>query len=215
MRVAADGYVRNGDGSTESGEATVSWNGAFKSGAGVTTGVTTAYEDLRDGFALTDEVDVESGSYTFTSAYVDYETAPGSLVGDASVSGGTFFDGWRLTAGAWPSWKVSKHLELSGGYEINRIVFADRDQAFTAHVGQVRVRAALNTKLSASAFLQVNSTAEAGLANVRLRYNPREGSDFYLVWNEGFNTNRLRESPARPFTSGRALLAKYTYTFAL
>ena len=77
------------------------------------------------------------------------------------------------------------------------------------------MRAALNTTLSASAFLQVNSTFEAGLANVRLRYNPREGSDFYLVWNEGFNTNRLRESPARPFTSGRALLAKYTYTFAL
>ena len=83
------------------------------------------------------------------------------------------------------------------------------------HVGQVRVRAALNTKLSASAFLQVTSTVDAGLANVRLRYNPREGSDFYLVWNEGFNTRDLRTGPSRPFTSGRALLAKYTYTFAL
>ena len=85
----------------------------------------------------------------------------------------------------------------------------------TAHVGPFRVRAVLNPNLSASAFLQLNSTAEAGLANVRLRYNPREGSDFYLVWNERFNTNRLRTGPARPFTSGRALLAKYTYTFAL
>ena len=84
-----------------------------------------------------------------------------------------------------------------------------------AHVGRLRVRAALDTRWSLSSFLQLNSAAEAGLANLRLRYNPREGTDFYLVINEGFNTNRLVTSPARSFTSQRTVLAKYTYTFAL
>jgi hypothetical protein len=84
-----------------------------------------------------------------------------------------------------------------------------------AHVGRLRVLAALNTRWSLSSILQLNSAADAGLLNLRLRYNPREGSDFYLVLNEGFNTDRLAASPPRPFTTQRVLLAMYTYTFAL
>ena len=77
------------------------------------------------------------------------------------------------------------------------------------------MRAALDTRWSLASFLQLNSAADAGLANVRLRYNPQEGSDLYLVVNWGFNTDALRASTGRPFTNGRAVLAKYTYTFAL
>lgn len=107
------------------------------------------------------------------------------------------------------------YLALIGSYDFNRIDFPDREQTFTAHVGRLRVRAALDTRWSLSSLLQLNSAADAGLANLRLRYNPREGSDFYLVINEGFNTNRFGTSPARPFTSQRTVLAKYTYTFVL
>jgi hypothetical protein len=51
------------------------------------------------------------------------------------------------------------------------------------------------------------------LANVRLRYNPREGNDFYIVYNEGRNTSLDRETPPLPGLDERALLVKYTYTF--
>jgi len=50
-------------------------------------------------------------------------------------------------------------------------------------------------------------------ANIRFRYNPREGNDFYLVYDEGLNTNLKRETPFLPFTSGRTILLKYSYTF--
>jgi hypothetical protein len=72
-----------------------------------------------------------------------------------------------------------------------------------------------NTKLSASAFIQVNSSTDAIISNFRLRYNPKEGNDFYLVFNEGRNTNLDREIPELPQISNRTFLVKYTHTFNL
>ena len=73
----------------------------------------------------------------------------------------------------------------------------------------------LSTKFSTSAFIQYNSAIDAVIANVRLRYNPKEGNDFYIVYNEGQNTNLEREVPYLPRMSSRTLMLKYTYTFNL
>jgi len=73
----------------------------------------------------------------------------------------------------------------------------------------------LNTKFSISSFIQYNSAADIILTNFRLRYNPREGNDFYIVYNEGMNTNLDREIPTLPVTFSRTILLKYTYTFKL
>jgi len=209
-------FLRNADGTVETVESTLSWEGVFTSAASVSGSVDVTYDDLREGFSLADDVDILPGAYTFVAASVGYDTPGGRpLRTSVSAGGGTFYDGWRLTARTSPTWVVSKHLTLSGSYDFNRIGFPDRDQTFTAHVGRLRVQAALDTRWSLSSLFQLNSAADAGLVNLRLRYNPREGSDLYLVINEGFNTNRLVTSPARPFTSQRTFLAKYTYTFVL
>jgi hypothetical protein len=73
----------------------------------------------------------------------------------------------------------------------------------------------LSTKLSVSSFIQYNTASDAVVANLRFRYNPREGVDFYLVYNEGLNTDRFRAVPALPLTNSRALLLKGSYTFNL
>jgi len=71
----------------------------------------------------------------------------------------------------------------------------------------------LSTKFSAAVFVQYNSAADAVVANIRIRFNPREGNDLYIVYNEGLNTNRYREIPILPLTASRAIMLKYTYTF--
>ncbi len=90
---------------------------------------------------------------------------------------------------------LSRFLTLSGAYEVNRTGFPGRGETFTAHVGSALVRAALNTRWSLASVVQLDSAVDVGLLNPRLRYNPREGSDFYLVLNEGFHTDRLVVSP--------------------
>ena len=77
------------------------------------------------------------------------------------------------------------------------------------------MQAALNTSVSAHAFVQYNNVADAVAANVRFRYNFREGNDLWIVYNQGLNTNRHRHDPVLPLTDSRTILVKYTYTFAL
>ena len=104
------------------------------------------------------------------------------------------------------------HLELSGFYQINRLVLEGRDRALLGHVGRLKSLVMLNVNLSISTFLQYNSITDRIITNVRLRYNPREGNDFYLVYDEGYNTDRYREDPFLPVTRNRAVMVKYTYT---
>jgi len=93
--------------------------------------------------------------------------------------------------------------------------FPDRDDAVDAHILRLRTRIALDTKASASAFVQYSNVADLVAANIRLRYNFGERNDLWLVYNEGFNTNRDRLDPRLPLTNTRTVLLKYTYTFAL
>ena len=73
----------------------------------------------------------------------------------------------------------------------------------------------MNTRLSASAFVQYNRAADAFSGNLRLRYNPREGNDLYLVYNLGANTDRFAYVPERPSIESQVLLIKYSRTFDL
>ena len=66
---------------------------------------------------------------------------------------------------------------------------------------------------SRAAFVQYSESADAGIANLRFRYNPREGVDLYLVYNEGIYTDRLLYDPVRPYRSDRIVMLKYAYTF--
>ncbi len=70
-------------------------------------------------------------------------------------------------------------------------------------------------RASANSFLQFNSRTRTASANVRLRYNFREGNDFWLVFNEGLDTGRYRLDPRLALTQNRALMLKYTHTFQL
>ena len=61
--------------------------------------------------------------------------------------------------------------------------------------------------------IDLNSAADVVITNLRLRYNPREGNDLYIVYDEGFNTDRHREDPILPVTRNRTVMLKYSYTF--
>lgn len=132
-----------------------------------------------------------------------------------TVEVGSFFDGWQFTTRLTPTWNVSKYLELAGAYQFTRIGFPDRDQEHRANVLGLRAIGAMNTRLSASAFVQYNHAADAFTGNLRVRYNPGEGNDLYLVYNLGANTDRFAYHPERPAIESQVLLIKYSRAFDL
>lgn len=91
--------------------------------------------------------------------------------------------------------------------------FPNRNGGFDAHLLQLRSRVSLNTRLSVNAFVQFSNTADYGAANVRFRYNFREGNDLWLVYNHGINLDRQRTDPSLPLTNDRTVMVKYTHTF--
>jgi hypothetical protein len=71
----------------------------------------------------------------------------------------------------------------------------------------------LNTKISASVMAQYINTEDDFVFNFRLRYNPREGNDFYIVYNEYRGLDGNNEIPAPPSYYNRTIMLKYTHTF--
>jgi len=128
---------------------------------------------------------------------------------------GSFYDGWRVSITAMPRWSISADFDLNGVYQINWVEFPNRGQKFLAHIVRLKFLATLTTEFEASAFIQYNSLGEVVIGNIRLRYNPSEGNDLYVVYNEVLNTNRHGKSPFPPISANRAIMIKFSYTFNL
>jgi hypothetical protein len=216
--LSTTGYVyrSNGDRAIESARIGPEWHVEMKTGRQFTIGVATLHEDLKRDFRLSRAAVIPRGSYSYRSTTLTYR-APSSAVfrPGATLEAGSFFDGRQLTARLTPTWFVSRHLELNGTAQHSRIDLPVRQQTYRANILGLRARGALNTRLSATGFVQYNDATDAFSGNLRVRYNPREGNDLYLVYNLGANTDRLGYDPHQPLIDSQVLLIKYSRTFDL
>ena len=208
----------------DAGDVSTAWLHPFvqietKNGATVLISTNHSFDDTGDGFSLSDEAQVPPGEYWMTEAWLSFGPPDGwSIAPIVTFQGGEFYDGTKVGLSTTLRWRASRHLEVTGDYQLNRIRFDTRAQAFDSHLVGVRVRGAWNASLSAEAFVQYNSTIDRVTGNTRLRYDVREGRDLWLVWNESLNTQleypgasvlRLPRSDARQF------VVKYTHTLGL
>lgn len=217
ISLVGDGFFRNADGSLESLTLGPEWEMETNRGHSLAVAARRREEDLRNPFALSDEVEIPAGRHAFHEAEVSYSTPQGrTLRGTVELAGGDFFDGQRRSIGLRPQWNASRYVQMSGAYQFDRIRFPDRPEAgasaLTSHIGRLRLEVTPSVRYAASGFLQYSSLGDVVLGNVRLRYNPREGTDLYLVYNERLNTDRFGVDPHLPLSSSRTLLLKYTYT---
>ncbi|MCY4400592.1 MAG: DUF5916 domain-containing protein [Gemmatimonadetes bacterium] len=207
-------YFRNADRTPESREIKPEIEFEFRDGSNLLVGTLSSFESVRDAFSISDVV-IPAGEYWFHEATAMLRLPRSSLFrGEFDASVGSFYGGTRVSLSLAPAWVVSKYLELEGGYEVNRLDFADREVGTTTQLGRLRIKTALNPRVSMTTFGQYNSaTAETSL-NVRFRYHFREGTDLWIVYNEGFFGERDDGlGPRRPLSAGRAILVKYSHTF--
>ena len=171
-------------------------------------------DNLEEEFEITDEVSVPVGRYKYFGGEMMLMT-PGSssFYTIFMFEGGGYFDGYKLTPSVQPKWNIGASVELGGMYQLDLIRFPDRGQSLNNHIAGIRALYMFSTKLSLSAFVQYNSAINKVLSNVRFRYNPKEGTDLYIVFNEGRNTYLDREIPHLPEFEQRNITVKFTYTF--
>tara|TARA_R110002124_G_scaffold185196_1_gene352659 strand:- start:3654 stop:5855 length:2202 start_codon:yes stop_codon:yes gene_type:complete len=167
-------------------------------------------------FSLSDEIEIIPDEYRNTEYSVSYSTAPGGLISSSfNVQAGKFYGGDRITASISPNAVLSKYLQLSGYYQYSAIDFKNINELFLSHLARIRMNLAFNVKWSVSTFAQLNTLSEISTVNFRLRFNPVDGNDLFLVYNEILNNNRNSFSPSVPLSESRAIMLKYVHTFRL
>jgi hypothetical protein len=119
---------------------------------------------------------------------------------------GGFWSGDRDTLGFDGSYRVNRHLDLSGKYEVNWIDLPNG--RFTSHLASSRFQIALSNNLAIKSLLQYNSSTGLLSSNVRFHWIPKLGTDFFVVYNEADDLEgsfRVRN---------RSLSVKLNYLFA-
>jgi hypothetical protein len=207
-------YIRIIDGMIESSKIGSGWEFTTNANSYGTISFNQYIEDVENSFSFSDDADIPVGKYTFYGIEAEYHPLRGSLYGvSTTIDAGSFYDGRRFSISLNPRANISKYLQLEGMYQLNSLKFPDRNQKFTGQIGQLKISAFLNSKLSLVSLFQYNSTNNKIITNIRFRFNPREGHDLYIVYDESLNTDRQREIPTLTRTSIRTILLKYNYTF--
>jgi hypothetical protein len=206
--------LRNPDSSIQSAQFGPGWDFTARSGTSGTITIRGFLEDVRIPFFISDGVTIPKGKYYFSSVYIKFANPRSGLLHLSNILEiGSFYDGWKISCAISPRWSVSSGLELSGTYQFDHIEFQNRGQELDAHIGRLRALVMLSTKLSVTAFIQINSVSNTVVPNIRIRYNPREGNDLYLVYNDDLNLDQYRGYPYLPLSNNRTLMVKYIYTF--
>ncbi|TAL63467.1 MAG: hypothetical protein EPN88_12245 [Bacteroidetes bacterium] len=216
VRFGAITFTDNLDNSVQSFETELSYDLSFKSGYSGMFAFKHTYENVADTFTFSKDSYVPAGKYGFNQIETHLNSSRSNkFVWGIDFFAGSFYDGNRISFGLEPSWNVGSSLQLGLKYEHNFLSFKSRSQSFSGGVAGFKALVMLTTKTSISTFIQYNSAENTVLTNFRFRYNPREGNDFYVVFNEGRNTYRDIENPRLPLYNNRSILLKYTYTFTL
>jgi len=206
-------YIGNTTDQLESVLASPQFYMEWKNSSNVSVAYNHFYDNVYEAFDLSDDIQVPIGEYTNRDISLTYQSPQVNFLNaNFNMTTGTFYGGNRISAGVTPGFTISKYLTLSGFYQYNYIDFAN--STLQAHVARLKVATSLDVHLSVNAFVQVNSLSNVSAANVRVRYNWKDGNDLYIVFNETLN-NDGKSDVMIPYSDYRAFIVKYIYTFQL
>jgi hypothetical protein len=172
-------------------------------------GVNGDYERLTQPFAITSSVRIPVGAYDFTTGRLGYAFGQQRrLSGSVLLERGAFYDGHRTTVTlSRGRANVTPRFSAEPGLSLNWVDLPAG--AFTSTVASTRATFTLTPLMFVSALVQYNSSTSQVSGNVRLRWEYRPGSEFFVVYNEERDTL----TPSFPGLRNRALIVKMNRLF--
>ncbi|MFK7845223.1 MAG: DUF5916 domain-containing protein [Rhodothermales bacterium] len=185
-----------------------------KSGWTYDAHVRTYREETLQPLSFPRGVVIPEGIYDFASLAATVVTSSAKRLSYAAfVEAGAFYNGRRLALNISSLLNITPDLILETGIDYNLLDMPGIQDPVSIRLLRLKVSYNVSTKLFLSAITQFNNVSQAVLSNVRIRYNAKDGNDFYLVYNTDFNQHRNRLLPALPVSNQGTLLVKYNYTF--
>ena len=218
INVRAERYSRLEDGKLESMQISPGFEINTKKNIHAEISLEYMEEGVLHDFPLSEDIWIKAGDYSFLGLEGRIGTSESRVISvRGDLSGGKFYDGNRIGLEAEFNFNLSSSFKLSGGYEFNAIRFPERETNNSLNIHSVNMKALymFSTKLSATLFVQYVNTEDELVSNFRLRYNPREGNDFYLVYNDYRGISHNNSIPTPPQFFNKTIMVKYTHTFIL
>ncbi len=151
---------------------------------------------------------IDKGKYWMTSYGISYQSASSRIVyGQLEASTGDYYSGTRKSFSAALTFSPGSHFALYTDYSHNSITLAD-SKFQTNEVG-VKVNYDFSTAVNSSVFTQWNNELEELNFNYRVKWEPKVGSNFYLVINHLISTHD------KIVSKDFAVLAKFVWMFVI
>jgi hypothetical protein len=202
-------YVADGTGRLQTRESNGEFAIEFQNADRLSVNVTDTYEFLPRQFAIAPGITLPIGGYQYDNVHVQMNLGQRrTLSGYFAVDRGTFYSGHKTTMSVSRGrFNAGSRLSLEPAYLLNVVDLVEG--SFTSQLIGSRVTYTMTPMMFASALLQYNSSSHAVSANVRLRWEYRPGSEFFVVFNEDRDTLARRF----PALTNRALIVKINRLF--
>lgn len=194
----------------------------WKSGAELVITPYSFLEDrIFDEFGLGKNITIQPGLYNMISSTMDL-TGPkkNNLNGSIGATYGRFYSGKRISVSPSVQYNFSSHLLAGIDYEFNHIQFPDEfstsgNGLFETNLVRLSLSYYLSSKFSVKLFTQHEDISKEVSSNLRIRYNPKEGTDLYIVFNQGLNMRRDIFEPHKELIKEQAITVKFIKTIGV
>jgi hypothetical protein len=210
-------YFENHAGRVESRTHALSAQMQRQDTSGAFVSVAREFDNLTTPFT-TAGTTLPVGPYSWTTATVNYSSNRtrrvfGSVGGDF----GGYYNGDRQAVRANLSIQVGKTLLFEPNYTHNRVTLAGRP-LYTSNVLNFRASHSFSPDFYLKGFVQYNDDRKTASFNFLWWYHYKPGSDLYVVYNQGWDTDlpltsrEVLSQSAR--VRSRSLAIKFTYWLA-
>lgn len=194
----------------------------WKSGAYLSITPISWQEDrIFDAFQLGNSIVIAPELYSMLTANVTFAGPKNKrLYGLLNATYGKFYGGDRTSVSPSLTLNFTSHLSAAVDYEFNHILFPNHysivgDGLFETNLVRLNLSYYFSSKFSVKLFTQYEDLSNEVSSNLRLRYNPKEGTDLFIVFNQGLNTNRNIYNPHKSTISQQAVTIKFIKTIGV
>ena len=199
-------YILNQDDELETREFSLTNWFQLEQGSWVNVEIRRSSEFLDEDFEIRDDIIIPIGDYDLTTFRTMIDTDEGRKIsGRFGANYGTFFNGTNRGFNIQANFKPSGRLAFETQYQFNRVELPN-ETPFNVNVFGSRIVYSFTTTLFAKLFAQWNSDDEVISTNFLLNYIYRPGSDFYLVFNQIYDSGGTRAT-----LEESTVVAKMTY----
>ena len=156
---------------------------------------------LFESWQINDNILVPAGYYQMFTGILDYiYDESKSYTGEFLGKYGDFYGGKIFTLNPSFDYIINRFFRININYEYNQINFPmdfseSKNPVYRSNLIALNLTITQSSKFSIKLLAQYDDNSNSLGGNLRLRYNPKEGTDLYIVYNSALNVNRLDVKP--------------------